>query len=134
MLHPTRLKPWLAWSLTEGGEGSLIEMVKLRVSQINRYAYCIDIHTKKLLAEGSRTNAFTGSRRGAKGTIYSAREQTALAWAEAVTRSAEQHIDDSLHQKALETFTEKELVDLTLAIVGWNRLNISFRIPPGYQF
>ena len=47
---------------------SLIEMVKLRVSQINRYAYCIDIHTKKLLAEGSRTNAFTGSRRGAKGT------------------------------------------------------------------
>ena len=52
MLHPTRLKPWLAWSLTEGGEGSLIEMVKLRVSQINRYAYCIDMHTKKLVAEG----------------------------------------------------------------------------------
>ena len=91
-----------------------------------------------MLAEGSRTNAFTGSRRGAKGTIYSAREQTALAWAEAVTRIAEQHIDDSLYEKALETFTEKELVEnLTLAIVainGWNRLNISFRIPPGYQF
>jgi alkylhydroperoxidase family enzyme len=54
-----------------------------------------------------------------------------------VTRIAQQHIDDSLYQKALETFTGKELVDFTLAIVainGWNRLNISFRIPPGYQF
>jgi alkylhydroperoxidase family enzyme len=82
-------------------------MVKLRVSQINRCAYCIDMHTKKLLAEGSRTSAFTGSRRGAKGTIYSAREQTALAWAEAVTRIAEQRIDDSLYQKALRLLPKK---------------------------
>jgi hypothetical protein len=67
-------------------------------------------------------------------------QRTRANWprcAEAVTRIAQQHIDDSLYQKALETFTGKELVDFTLAIVainGWNRLNISFRIPPGYQF
>jgi AhpD family alkylhydroperoxidase len=116
---------------------SLIEMVKLRVSQINRCACCIDMHTKKLVAEGESNDRVHRLQAWREGDYYSAREQTALAWAEAVTRIVERHIDDSLYQKALETFTEKELVDLTLAIVainGWNRLNISFRIPPGYQF
>jgi AhpD family alkylhydroperoxidase len=116
---------------------SLIEMVKLRVSQINRCGYCIDMHTKKLVAEGESNDRVNRLQAWREGDYYSAREQTALAWAEAVTRIVERHIDDSLYQKALETFTEKELVDLTLAVVainGWNRLNISFRIPPGYQF
>ena len=87
-----------------------------------------------MLANGESNERVYRLQAWREGGYYSAREQSALAWAEAVTRIAEQHIDDSLYQKALETFTEKELVDLTLAIVGWNRLNISFRIPPGYQF
>jgi len=120
-----------------GIEPTLIELVKLRVSQINGCAYCIDNHATKLISSGESNQRLhlLSAWRDAK--CYSEREQAAFAWAEAVTRISESQIDGALHAKVRKHFTEKELVDLTLAIVainGWNRLNISFRIPAGFQF
>src|SRR5271165_3286203 len=120
-----------------GIEANLIELVKLRVSQMNGCAYCIDNHSKKLLSGGELNQRLylLGAWRDAN--CYSEREQAAFAWAEAVTRISESQIDGPLHAKVRKHFTEKELVDLTLTVIainGWNRLNISFRIPAGFQF
>jgi AhpD family alkylhydroperoxidase len=120
-----------------GLEPNLIEMIKLLVSQMNGCAYCIDHHAKKLLSAGELNQRLDllSAWRGAD--CYSQREQAAFAWSEAVTRISESQIDDSLRAKVRKHFTDKELVDLTLAVIainGWNRLNISFRIPAGFQF
>ena len=120
-----------------GIEPTLTELVKLRVSQVNGCAYCIDHHSNKLLSAGESNQRLLLLSAWRDANCFSDREQAALAWAEAVTRISESPIDGALQAKAREHFTEKELVDLTLIIVainGWNRLNISFRIPPGFQF
>jgi AhpD family alkylhydroperoxidase len=120
-----------------GIEPTLIELVKLRVSQMNGCAYCIDNHAKKLLSGGELDQRVLLLSAWRDANCYSEREQAALAWAETVTRISEAQIDGSLRAKMRKHFTEKELVDLTLAIIainGWNRLNISFRIPAGFQF
>jgi AhpD family alkylhydroperoxidase len=120
-----------------GIEPNLIEMIKLLVSEMNGCAYCIDHHAKKLLSAGEldrRIDLLTAWRGE---DCYSEREQAAFAWAEAVTRISELQIDASLRAQVRKHFTEKELIDLTLAVIainGWNRLNISFRIPAGFQF
>ena len=120
-----------------GLEANLIELVKLRVSQMNGCAYCIDNHSKKLLSGGELNQRLYLLSAWRDANCYSEREQAAFAWAEAVTRISESRIDGSLRAKVRKHFTEKELVDLTLAIIainGWNRLNISFGIPAGFQF
>ena len=120
-----------------GIESTLIELVKLRVSQMNGCAYCIDSHAKKLLAAGESNQRLYLLNAWRDANCYSEREQAAFAWAEAVTRISESQIDGALDAKARKHFTEKELVDLTLIIIainGWNRLNIGFRIPPDFQF
>jgi AhpD family alkylhydroperoxidase len=120
-----------------GIEPSLIELVKLRVSQVNDCAYCIDNHSKKLLSSGESHERVRLLDAWRDASCYSEREKAALAWAEAVTQISEMHEAESLHAAVQKHFTEKELIDLTLAIVainGWNRLNIAFHIPPGFQF
>ena len=120
-----------------GIEPTLIELVKLRVSQMNGCAYCIDNHSHKLLAAGEMSQRLLLLSAWRDAHCYSDRELAALSWAEAVTRISESKIEEALNEKVRKHFTEKELVDLTLAVVainGWNRLNISFRIPPGFQF
>ncbi|MBV8173301.1 MAG: carboxymuconolactone decarboxylase family protein [Verrucomicrobia bacterium] len=120
-----------------GIEPSLIELVKLRISQLNDCAYCIDNHTKKLLASGESRERLHLLNVWRDASCYSEREKAAFAWAEAVTRISEMDKDESLYAAVQKHFTEKELIDLTLAIVainGWNRLNIAFRIPPGFEF
>ena len=120
-----------------GIEPTLIELVKLRVSEMNGCAYCIDHHAKRLLSGGELPQRLHLLSAWRDANCYSERERAAFAWAEAVTRISESQIDGSLHAKVRKHFTEKELVDLTLTIIainGWNRLNISFRIPPGFQF
>jgi len=103
-----------------GLEPSLRELVKMRASQINGCAYCIDMHSKDARAAGE-----TEQR------LY------ALAWTEAVTRVSEGHVPDDVYELARQQFSEKELVSLTLAVAAintWNRLAISFRAVPGaYQ-
>ena len=115
-------------------EDSLLEIVKLRASQINGCAYCVDMHTKDARAQGEQEQRLYGLVAWEETPFFTERERAALAWTEAVTKIGEGHVPDSVYEHALRHFSEKELVDLTLAIVainGWNRLAISFRTVPG---
>lgn len=117
-----------------GLETSLLELVRLRASQINGCAYCVDMHTKDARAEGETEQRLYALGLWEETPFFSERERTALAWTEAVTRVSESHVPDALYQSLCRQFSEKELVDLTLAIIannGWNRLAVSFRTVPG---
>jgi len=117
-----------------GLEESLLNLVCLRASQINGCAYCIDMHWKDLRAAGEEEQRLYGLDAWEESPYYSDRERAALAWTEAVTSIREGHVPDTLYEQVRRVFTEKELADLTLAIVlinGWNRLNIAARTVPG---
>jgi len=118
---------------SSGLERPLLELVKLRASQINGCAFCIDMHTREAheAGESHRRLHLVGAWREAP--FFTARERAALAWTEAVTRVADSHVPDDVFEQASQEFTETELVNLTLAVVainGWNRFAISFRVPP----
>ena len=118
-------------------EPSLRELVKLRASQINGCAYCIDMHTKDARANGETEQRLYALSAWRETPFYSERERAALAWTEAVTLISASHVPDDLYEATRRHFDERELVDLTLAIIAinaWNRLAISFRAVPGtYQ-
>lgn len=118
-------------------EPSLLELIKLRASQINGCAYCIDMHTKDARAAGESEQRLYLLNAWRESPFYSERERAALAWTEAITLITDGHVPDSVYERAREQFSEQELVNLTMAIVainGWNRLAISFRAVPGsYQ-
>ncbi len=120
-----------------GLERSLLELVKTRASQINGCAYCIDMHTKDARANGESEQRLYALIAWRETPFFTERERAALAWTEAVTRVADTQVPGEVYELAREHFNEKELVDLTLAIVainGWNRLSIAFRTVPGtYQ-
>lgn len=120
-----------------GLEPSLLDLVKLRASQINGCAYCIDMHAKDAHARDESEQRLYALSAWRETPFYSERERAALAWTEAVTLVADGHVPDEVYEQARQQFSEKELVDLTLAVVainGWNRLAISFRTVPGtYQ-
>jgi AhpD family alkylhydroperoxidase len=112
----------------------LVDLVYLRVSQINNCAYCLDMHTRDLLEKALKIEklALVQAWREA-GNLFDARERAALAWAETVTRVAETGVPDQAYQAARAVFEERELVDLTLAIGlmnAYNRMAISFRNTP----
>jgi AhpD family alkylhydroperoxidase len=112
----------------------LVDIVYLRVSQINGCAYCIDMHSRDLLKAGIAVDklVLVPVWRDA-GDLFSVRERVALAWAETVTRVAQTGVPDADYQVAAAEFSEKELADLTYAIGlmnVFNRLGISFRTPP----
>ena len=120
-----------------GLEPSLLELVKMRASQINGCAYCMDMHSKDARAHGEteqRLYVLPGWR---EAPFYNERERAALEWTEAVTLISENHIPDELFDRVRKVFSPKEMVDLTLAVVtinGWNRFSISFRAEAGsYQ-
>jgi AhpD family alkylhydroperoxidase len=113
---------------------ALVDLVYLRVSQINNCAFCLDMHTRDLLKKGVPVEklALLQAWREA-GDLFDPRERAALAWAESVTRVAQTGVPDEDYEAARDVFTEKELVDLTLAIGlmnTYNRLAISFRNTP----
>lgn len=117
-----------------GLERSLLELLKTRASQINGCAYCIDMHTKDARAGGETEQRLYALPAWRETPFYSPRERAALAWAEAVTRVGESHVPDEVYDESRMHFSERELVDLTMAVVainGWNRLAISFRTVPG---
>jgi AhpD family alkylhydroperoxidase len=120
-----------------GLERSLLELIKLRVSQINGCAFCIDMHWKDARALGESEQRLYMLDAWREAPFYSERERAALEWAEAVTLVSETHVPDDVFARAREQFGEDELANLTLAVVainGWNRLAISFRSVPGlYQ-
>ncbi len=120
-----------------GLEEGLLHLIRLRASQINGCAYCLDMHWKDLRAIGESEQRLYSLDAWEESPYYSERERAALAWTEAVTRVAETHVPDEVYEKAKKQFSEKELADLTLAVAAinmWNRLNIAGRTAPGaYQ-
>ncbi len=118
-----------------GLESNLLDLVKLRASQINGCAYCIDMHSKDLRAEGESEERLYLLNAWREAPFYSERERAALAWTEAVTLIADEHVPDDVYEQVREHFTDDELAKLTLAIVainGWNRFGIAFRAAPGH--
>lgn len=112
----------------------LVDLVYLRVSQINNCAYCLDMHTRDLLKKGQKIEKIALVQAWAEaGNLFDERERAALAWAETVTRVAETGVPDQAYEAARAVFDERELVDLTIAIGlmnTYNRLAISFRNTP----
>jgi AhpD family alkylhydroperoxidase len=115
---------------TESGlERSLLELVKMRASQINGCAYCLDMHSKDARANGESEQRLYVLSAWREAPFYTARERAALAWAEAVTLISAGGVPDDLFAEAREQFSEHELVELTMAVItinGWNRLAITF--------
>lgn len=117
-----------------GLDHKLLELVKLRASQINGCAWCIDMHTKELRADDESEQRLYLLSAWRECPFYSERERAALAWTEALTLVAESNVPDDVFATARAHFNEEELVKLTLAIVainGANRINVAFRTVPG---
>lgn len=112
----------------------LVDLVYLRISQINNCAYCLDMHTRDLLKKGQAIEKLTLLQAWREaGTLFDERERAALAWAESVTCVAQTGIPDSDYEAARAVFDERELVDLTIAIGlmnTYNRMAIGFRNTP----
>jgi AhpD family alkylhydroperoxidase len=120
-----------------GIEHPLLHLVKMRASQINGCAYCIDMHSKDARAAGETEQRLYALDAWRETPFYAPRERAALAWTEALTNVRDGHVPDSVYEEARAEFGEEELVNLTMAVVainGWNRIAIAFRAVPGsYQ-
>ena len=117
-----------------GLEASLIELIKMRASQINGCAYCLDMHARDARANGESEQRLYLLDAWRESPFYSERERAALAWTEALTLVTDGHVPDEVYEAARAQFSEEELVNLSVAIVainGANRLNIAFRTVPG---
>jgi AhpD family alkylhydroperoxidase len=115
-------------------EAKLLHLVKMRASQINRCAFCLDMHSKDARADGESEQRLYSLDAWAETPYYSDRERAALAWTEAVTDLNDGHASDSVYEKVRAHFSEDEIVALTLAIAminSWNRLNVAFRTEAG---
>lgn len=117
-----------------GLEEALLHLVKLRASQVNGCAYCLDVHWKDLRAIGENEQRLYSLDAWRECPYYTDRERAALSWTEAVTLVTNGHVPDSVYEQVRPHFTEKELSDLTLAVAtinAWNRLAIAGRTVPG---
>jgi len=119
-----------------GLEEGLLHLIKLRASQLNGCAYCIDMHWKDARALGETEQRLYGLDAWEESPYYTERERAAFRWTESVTRLEDGHVPDSVYEAVRPFFSEKELADLTLAVAAinaWNRLSIASRtIPGGY--
>jgi AhpD family alkylhydroperoxidase len=117
-----------------GLDRTLLDLVRMRASQINGCAYCLDMHSKDARAAGETEQRLYGLDAWRQAPYYSARERAALEWTEALTLVAESHVPDDVYGRVREQFSEDELAHLSLAVVainGWNRLNVAARTVPG---
>lgn len=133
------LKPLLdltALVRESGLEQPLLELVFMRASQLNGCAYCLDMHSKDAIAEGEDNQRLFVLQAWREADFYSERERAALAWCEAVTRLDPLHgVPDAVYEQARAVFSEDELINLNMAVVGincWNRMAIPFRSEPGH--
>jgi AhpD family alkylhydroperoxidase len=118
-----------------GLEKPLIELVKMRASQINGCAYCLDMHSKDARAAGETEQRLYLLNAWREAPFYSDREKAALEWTETLTQISAHHVSDELFQRVRAVFSEKEVVDLTYAVMAinaWNRLAISMKSEPGH--
>ena len=112
----------------------LLNLIKIRASQLNGCAYCLDMHTKDARAGGETEQRLYALPAWRATPFYSDQERGALAWTDALTLVSQGPVSDALYDQTRRDFSEKELVDLTFAVVainGWNRLSIAFRTVPG---
>jgi AhpD family alkylhydroperoxidase len=119
---------------TSGLDRRLFELIKIRASQMNGCAYCIDMHTQDARLAGESEQRIYALNAWRETPFFTDRERAALEWTEAVTRVGDTHVPDDLYERARQHFDEPELVALTFAVVvinGWNRLAVSFRAPAG---
>lgn len=120
-----------------GLERPLVNLMKMRASQINGCAYCIDMHSKDARAEGETEQRLYELDAWRETPFYTDRERAALAWTEALTLVSQTHAPDEVFEQVKKHFSEVEIINLTLvvtAINSWNRIAIGFRAVPGtYQ-
>lgn len=134
---PDGFKLWIAlqrYINSSGLEQSLLTLIMLRSSQIEGCAYCIDAHTKDARARGETEQRLYVLSAWRETPFYTERERAALAWTETLTLMSENSVPDAQYESMLQQFTEKELFDLTLAVIyinGWNRIANSFGMLPG---
>jgi AhpD family alkylhydroperoxidase len=118
-------------------ERPLRELIKLRASQINGCAYCIDMHWKDARAAGETEQRLYGLSAWREAPYYTERERAALEWTESLTLIADNHVPDEVYEHTRRQFSDQEMADLTIAVTtinAWNRIAISFRSEPGtYQ-
>jgi AhpD family alkylhydroperoxidase len=117
-----------------GLEHSLLELVKMRASQMNGCAYCIDMHSKDARLAGETEQRLYALNAWRETPFFTERERAALEWTEALTFVSQSHVPDELYNRVSQHFSEAELVNLSMAVVainGWNRLAISSRSVPG---
>ena len=118
-------------------EPELLELVKLRASQLNGCAYCIDMHTKDARARGETEQRLYLTSAWREAPCYSGRERAALEWTEALTLLPSTAAPDDVYERVRASFSDQEIAALTLAIVainGWNRIAVGLRSPVGsYQ-
>ncbi len=115
-----------------GLDKSLLELVRMRASQINGCAFCLDMHSKDAIAAGETPQRLVGLSAWREAPFYTERERAALAWTERVTQLGPDGISDDDYDSARKMFDERELVNLTTAVIainGWNRLAIAFHSP-----
>src|SRR6186713_2527111 len=117
-----------------GFDSTLLDLVRMRASQVNGCAYCLDMHSKDARAAGETEQRLYGLDAWRETPYYSARERAALEWTEALTLVSESRVPDEVFERVREQFSEDELAHLSLAVVainGWNRLNVAARTVPG---
>jgi AhpD family alkylhydroperoxidase len=120
----------LSTAATEGVDKRLFTLVKIRASQINHCAYCIDMHTKEARAAGETEQRIYALSAWRESPFFSERERAALDWTETVTLVADTHVPDDAFARVSAQFGEQELLALTFAIIvinSWNRLSVAFR-------
>ena len=117
-----------------GFDSKLLDLVRMRASQINGCAYCLDMHSKDARANGETEQRLYGLEAWRETPYYSDRERAALEWTEALTLVSQTHVPDDVYERVRQQFSEDELAHLSLAVVainGWNRLNVAARTVPG---
>ena len=117
-----------------GLDSKLLDLVRMRASQINGCSCCLDIHSKDARANGETEQRLYGLTAWRETPYYSASERAALEWTEVLTLVSETHVPDEVYERVREQFSEDQVLHLTLAIVsinGWNRLNVATRTVPG---
>jgi AhpD family alkylhydroperoxidase len=117
-----------------GLEPQLLDLVKIRASQINGCAFCLDMHIREAREAGETEARIYLLDAWSESPVYSERERAALAWTDAVTLVSQTHVPDDVFEQARHYFSDEELVNLTLAVAAinaWNRINVGFRtVPP----
>jgi AhpD family alkylhydroperoxidase len=140
-LNPHKVAPGVYKAMIAAGEyvnkcglePALLELVKLRASQINGCAFCLNMHATDARKHGETNARLDLLPAWREVSVYSPRERAALAWTEALTRLAGGTLSDEDYEEGRRNFSEEELVNLTMAIVminGWNRINVAFHVQP----